>query len=154
MIGKLTGFFFKSILLTVVSINNVFCAGDVIIELQNCRKIEDKNERLVCYDDNARRFAPPTITGKLGHITEIFKLDTPHLLRYRSRGVIFVLYLRDGEGNVLQNLHIGGFGDDEYVIDKPGKYSLKIDGSAAWDIWLEPLEDEMIVNNNNGETKK
>ena len=83
---------------------------------------------------------PPTIKGKLGKVTEVFTLDKPHMLRYRSYGVIFVLYLRDGEGNVLQNLHVGGRGEDQYIIKEPGQYSLKIDGSAAWEIWLEPID--------------
>lgn len=108
--------------------------------LQNCFGIKDKDKRLVCYDKAARQFAPPTYKGRLGVVTKPFKLDKPHKLRYRSYGVIFVLYLRDENGDVLQNLHIGGGGEDEYIIEKPGVYSLKIHGSTTWEIWLEPIE--------------
>lgn len=111
---------------------------DVVSALQLCRKMADAEARLACFDASARRFAPPTLKGRLGHVSEVFSLSEPHILRYRSHGVIFVLYLRDGAGNVLQNLHLGGRGEAEYRIEQPGEYSLKIDGSAAWEIWLEP----------------
>ena len=111
---------------------------DVVSALQSCRKIANPAARLACFDASARRFAPPTLQGKLGHVSDVFSLAGPHVLRYRSHGVIFVLYLRDGKGNVLQNLHLGGRGEAEYLIERAGEYSLKIDGSAAWEIWLEP----------------
>ncbi|MCW2318348.1 hypothetical protein M2322_003917 [Rhodoblastus acidophilus] len=47
-------------------------------------------------------------------MTELFTLDRPHRLRFRSDGVIFVLYLMDAKGEAIQNLHIGGAGEDEY----------------------------------------
>lgn len=109
--------------------------------LQTCYAIKNKSKRLACYDKAARQFAPPTYKGRLGMVTEPFTISKPHRLRYRSYGVIFVLYLRDKHGEVLQNLHIGGGGEDEYLIRKPGTYSLKIDGSTSWEIWLEPIEE-------------
>ena len=118
---------------------------DVVSALQLCRKMADPEARLACFDASARRFAPPTLKGKLGHVSEVFSLSGPHILRYRSHGVIFVLYLRDGAGNVLQNLHLGGRGEAEYRIERPGEYSLKIDGSAAWEIWLEPAADADVT---------
>ena len=124
----------------------VAAAGtDVVSALQLCRKMADPEARLACFDASARRFAPPTLKGRLGHVSEVFSLSGPHILRYRSHGVIFVLYLRDGAGNVLQNLHLGGRGEAEYRIEQPGEYSLKIDGSAAWEIWLEPAADADIT---------
>ena len=121
--------------------NNSYAAEDVSSALQTCRIINSTEQRLACFDEVARRYAPPTLKGKLGHVTEVFNLDVPHILRFKSHGVIFVLYLRDGEGNVLQNLHVGGRGEDEYLINQPGQYSLKIDGSAGWEIWLEPINE-------------
>jgi hypothetical protein len=109
--------------------------------LQKCRAIGADIERLQCFDSVAKQFAPPTYKGKLGKVTELFKLDVPHRLRYRSYGVIFVLYVRDDDKNVIQNLHLGGGGEGEYIIDVPGWYSLSIDGSAGWEIWLEPVEN-------------
>ena len=139
MTGKVTNVALILFCFTFVPVFQSWAAEDVISALQKCREIKKPEQRLECFDDKARRFAPPTLSGKLGHVTEVFTLEVPHLLRYRSQGVIFVLYLRDGKGNVLQNLHVGGRGEDEYLIDTPGQYSLKIDGSAGWDIWLEPM---------------
>lgn len=110
----------------------------LVSELQNCRSIETERERLQCYDDVAKRNVPPTFEGKLGFKTKPFHIDRAHLLRFRSQGVIFVLYLFDEQGNVLQNLHVGGGGEDSYLIESAGTYSLQIDGSARWQIWLEP----------------
>ncbi len=109
--------------------------------LQTCRAINTDAERLHCYDSVAKQFAPPTYKGKLGSVTEPFTLDAPHKIRYRSYGFIFVLYVLDDNDNIVQNLHLGGRGEDEYILEVPGTYSLRIDGSAGWEIWLEPLED-------------
>lgn len=111
---------------------------EVIEALQACRQENDAGKRLRCYDDVAAKNAPPNYAGKLGYTTAPFSLDRPHVLRFRSQGVIFVLYLIDEDGQVVQNLHIGGGGEDTYLIEKPGTYSLQIDGSSRWQIWLDP----------------
>lgn len=115
--------------------------SSIVGELQACRRLEDGPRRLGCYDDMARRNAPPSFAGKLGMRTPPFELDRPHLLRFRSEGVIFVLYVFNADGEVIQNLHIGGGGEDSYLIEAAGTYSLQIDGSAEWRIWLEPVMD-------------
>lgn len=107
--------------------------------LHVCHSKRDATERLACYDDLAVRNAPATFAGKLGYRSKPFALDRPHRLRYRSDGVIFVLYLLDAAGAVVQNLHLGGGGEDSFVIETPGTYALQIDGSASWKIWIEPL---------------
>lgn len=109
--------------------------------LQQCSRIEGDKKRLTCFDELAIRFAAPTYKGRLGTVTDNFTIKKPHLLRYRSQGVIFVLYLRDKQGSVLQNFHIGGGGEKEYLIKNPGTYSLKIHGSASWEIWLDPIKN-------------
>lgn len=111
---------------------------DMIGALQTCREELQQEERLACYDALARQNAPPRFSGKLSYKTKPFLLERAHLLRFRSQGVIFVLYLLDEQGNVLQNLHLGGGGEDSHLIEKPGTYSLQIDGSARWQIWLDP----------------
>lgn len=122
--------------------NGVSGERDIVAALQTCRAIENNEARLSCFDDVAEKNAPPKYAGKLGYKTKPFKLDRPHMLRYRSKGVIFVLYLLDKKGKVLQNLHIGGGGEETYLIEQPGTYSLQIDGSAGWKIWLDPVEPE------------
>lgn len=104
----------------------------------SCREIKKDNERLSCYDEAAVRLTRPRFQGRLGLQTDKFELKSPHKLIYKSYGVIFVLYLKDADGNVLQNLHVGGGGEGSYTIKSAGTYSLKIHGSAAWAIWLEP----------------
>lgn len=116
--------------------------SNVMVDLQNCRSEAKAGKRLACYDDLARRNSPPRYAGKLGMRTEPFEINRPYLLRFRSEGVIFVLYVLDAKGDVVQNLHIGGGGEDSYLIEKPGTYSLQIDGSAEWRIWLDPATDD------------
>ena len=111
--------------------------------LQQCRKLVDESRRLACYEQLARDNAPADYSGRLGFRTPVFTLDAPTRLRYRSQGVIFVLYVLNERGEVLQNLHLGGGGDGDYVIAEPGRYRLQIDGSARWQIWLEALEAEV-----------
>lgn len=117
---------------------------NVINEIQQCRQVSLSTERLNCFDELAKRFAPPFMKGKNGAVSPVFEVDSPQLLRYRSYGVIFVLYLRDAEGNVLQNLHLGGTGEDQYLIEHAGQYTLKIDGSDRWEIWLEEAAEETV----------
>ncbi len=115
--------------------------SDVMADLQSCRAEPEPAKRLACYDNLARRNSPPRFSGKLGMRTEPFEINRPYLLRFRSDGVIFVLYVLDAKGDVVQNLHIGGGGEDSYLIEKPGIYSLQIDGSAEWRIWLDPVSE-------------
>ena len=157
MVVRIIGKFFSSVILSVDLVSTPVFLSKLEAEanektetkkhinpskaLQQCRLKKDDKERLSCFDELARRFAPPTYKGRLGTVTDNFTLKEPHLLRYRSQGVIFVLYLRDKEGNVLQNFHIGGGGEKDYLIKKPGIYSLKIHGSASWEIWLDPIKN-------------
>lgn len=112
--------------------------SDTRKRMQHCRAMKKDQARLACYDEAAVRLTKPRFQGRLGLQTDKFELNSPHKLIYKSYGVIFVLYLKDADGNVLQNLHVGGGGEGSYSIKSPGTYSLKIHGSAAWAIWLEP----------------
>lgn len=107
-------------------------------ELLACRGIAQADERLACYDALAARIAPPRFSGQRSAVTEPFTLATPHRIRFRSDGVIFVLYLMDEAGNVIQNLHLGGGGEGHYRIENPGTYHLRINGAEGWRIWLDP----------------
>lgn len=107
--------------------------------LRQCRVVVDTAEKLACYDRVVDRLSTPTFQGRLTLQTEPFEIDRPSRLRYESDGVIFVMYLKDAQGQVVQNLHIGGAGEDVYLIEKPGLYSLQINGAETWRIWIEPL---------------
>jgi len=113
-------------------------AREELGEIKACARIESDNERLACFDRAAAKLSAPRFEGRLGMITEPFEISAPTVLRYQSDGVIFVLYLRDSKGEVLQNLHIGGGGEASYLIEKPGTYSLQINGSESWRVWLDP----------------
>lgn len=103
-----------------------------------CRAIAGSDERLACYDGLARQYDTPRFSGSRNTTTELFTLAGPHRMRFASQGVIFVLYLMDDSGNVIQNLHIGGVGEDSYLIEKPGVYQLRINAAEDWRIWLDP----------------
>lgn len=104
-----------------------------------CLDVKDATERLGCYDREVRKLIEPRFSGRLNAVTERFEIKQPMRLRYQSDGAIFVLYVKTGEDDVVQNLHIGGGGEDSYVIEKPGQYFLQVNGSEGWRIWLEPL---------------
>lgn len=106
--------------------------------LAACHGTADTQERLKCYDAIALLASPPKFSGRLTATTDRFTITTPHVLRYESDGPIFVMYLKNDAGDVLQNLHIGGGGQERYVIAEPGTYFLTISGSETWRIWLDP----------------
>lgn len=105
-----------------------------------CLTIAGDSERLRCYDRAAKGLTAPRFAGRLSLVTERFAISQPTWLRYQSDGAIFVLYLKTGDDEVVQNLHIGGGGEDSYLIENPGTYFLQINGSEAWRVWLEPLQ--------------
>lgn len=107
-------------------------------EVRNCTGIKDDAKRLECFDAAAKKLTAPRFEGRLGLSTEPFEVPAQTRLRYQSDGVIFVLYLKDAKGEVLQNLHIGGGGEDSYLIESAGTYSLQINGSEGWRVWIEP----------------
>lgn len=113
-------------------------ARDGLAEVRNCADIKNNTKRLECFDAAAKKLTAPRFEGRLGYSTETFEVPAKTRLRYQSDGVIFVLYLKDAKGEVLQNLHIGGGGEDSYLIEMAGTYSLQINGSEGWRVWIEP----------------
>ncbi|MCP4595824.1 hypothetical protein [Neptuniibacter sp.] len=97
--------------------------------------------RLECYDkldlDVLLDENPPRFAGKRTVKTELFSISEPTVIRYQSDGAIFVLAVHDKAGEVVQNLHIGGGGEDSYLLDAPGDYFLRVNGSTTWRIWLD-----------------
>lgn len=112
---------------------------DMKREFSVCRVMTEPGEKIACYDRLVDKLTPPTFRGRLTLQTDVFEIDRPTRIRFESEGVIFVMYLKNERGEVLQNLHIGGGGEDSFVVDKAGKYSLLINGAEYWSVWLEPL---------------
>jgi hypothetical protein len=106
-----------------------------------CRTIVQPDLRLGCYDDldlqQLNNANTPRFAGKRSVKTELFTISEPTMIRYQSDGVIFVLAIHNRAGEVVQNLHIGGSGEDSYLLESPGTYFLRVNGSTTWRIWLE-----------------
>ncbi|WP_273454580.1 hypothetical protein [Nevskia ramosa] len=122
----------------MVSVSAAASTIDIPEELQQCRSLSDREQRLACFDVLAFRHSPPRFAGRHGATTEAFVTTGPQRLRYQSDGAIFVMYLRDAEGAVLQNITLPGGGEDSYRIDRAGTYSLQVNGSETWRIWIDP----------------
>ncbi|MEQ1709923.1 MAG: hypothetical protein ABL908_00815 [Hyphomicrobium sp.] len=125
-------------LVLVAGLPSLAAARDGLEGVKSCRGILDAAERLACFDREAVKLEPPRFAGRLGVTTDRFSIERPTRLRFQSDGAIFVLYLKDDHDRVVQNLHIGGGGEDSYVIEHAGTYYLQINGSESWRIWLEP----------------
>lgn len=130
-------------MLGILLLSSQASASPLLSELEECRKIIQANSRLACYDKldivALQKQAAPRFKGKRTLKTEIFTIKTPTRMRYKSHGAIFVLALHQENGEVVQNLHIGGSGEDSYLIEQPGQYFLRINGSTTWEIWLEEI---------------
>ena len=113
-------------------------AHDGLDGVRGCLGVGGNAERLACYDREVRKLIEPTFQGRLNVVTDRFTIEKPTIVRFQSDGVIFVLYVKTGNDEVVQNLHIGGGGEGTYLIAKPGTYFLQINGSENWRIWLEP----------------
>jgi len=116
-------------------------AGEARNGARGCLAVQPDDARLACYDREVRNLVAPNFSGRLSKTTDSFLIKEPTVLRYQSDGAILVLYLKASDNTVVQNLHIGGGGEDTYLIDRPGTYSLDVSGSESWRIWLEPQSD-------------
>jgi len=115
-------------------------SADVNAAFEQCRAIVQPERRLECYDNldlKALSAKKPNFAGKRTAKTEMFKISEPTQLRFQSDGAIFVLAVHDSDDNIVQNLHIGGGGEDTYLIEEVGEYYLRVNGSTTWRIWLE-----------------
>jgi len=112
-------------------------AEEALAPVRACTSIRDAEARLACFDREVARLAKPLFSGRHSVRTDAFTIARPMRLRYQSDGAIFVLYLRSDDDRVIQNLHLGGGGEDSYVIRTPGIYHLQVNGSETWRIWLE-----------------
>ncbi len=125
--------------------------GDLVARLEHCAANPEPGRRLACYDALALNRVEPAFEGRLGSRTESFEVAVPTLLRFESDDVILVVYLLDEEGEVFQNLHRGGRGLGEYEIRRLGTYSLQVNASGSWRVWLTPLAEEERETEQEGE---
>lgn len=103
-----------------------------------CRAIDEAAARLACYDELQTRLERPTFEGRLSETTKPFTVSGPVVIRYQSDGPVFVMYLKDAKGDVVQNLHLGGGGEGRFSFAAPGSYTLQVNGTDTWRIWIEP----------------
>ncbi len=108
---------------------------------QNCRSVEDEDTRLACFDALPAPDAEPELrfSGAGSGQTPFFQVRTRTRLVFSSDDAIFVAYLLDRHGAVVQNLHQAGAGDGEFVIDRPGRYRLQVNASGGWRVELQEL---------------
>ena len=131
---RISGAIAVSLLASTVPVH----AHQELDELRTCLGEADDAKRLACFDREVRKLVKPTFEGRLNVVTDPFTITKPTTLRFQSDGVIFVLYVKTGNDEVVQNLHIGGGGEGTYIISNPGTYFLQINGSENWRIWLDP----------------
>lgn len=125
---------------TALMTASVPVSADFNTAFDQCRALVQPEGRLQCYDNldlQTLSEAKPSFAGKRSAKTEMFELVEPTQLRFQSDGAIFVLAVHDSEDNIVQNLHIGGGGEDTYLIEEVGEYYLRVNGSTTWRIWLE-----------------
>lgn len=108
-------------------------------DLTRCRAIPEPMARLACYDAvelPSDRIAL-TLKGFGTSLSEVFRAESGAELRFSSDDAIFVAYLLNEAGEVVQNLHHGGAGQGRHVISQPGLYRLQINASGGWVIELD-----------------
>lgn len=137
---------------SVVLLHSATLARETLEPIRTCMTIAADDERLTCFDREVRKLVKPTFAGRLDVVTAPFTIDEPTTLRFHSDGVIFVLYVKTIDDQVVQNLHIGGGGESSYLIEKPGTYFLQINGAEGWRIWLDPPPKTPPVTNEQEET--
>ncbi|WP_151719938.1 hypothetical protein [Gemmobacter serpentinus] len=112
-------------------------AQDYAAGLLACRRQSDTMARLACYDALPAKAPGTVFRGTGSQVTPPFDLQAPTLLSFESMDAIMVVYLLDGTGAVVQNLHQAGAGTASYLIRHPGRYSLQVNASGGWRMSLE-----------------
>lgn len=100
-----------------------------------CRALQPAGARLDCYDALPMP-ASEGFRGAGSGMAGPFEVTDPQLMRFRSDDAIFVAYLLDDRGHVVQNLHHGGAGEGAFLIDRPGTYRVQVNATGGWSITL------------------
>ncbi|MFT3689827.1 hypothetical protein [Paenirhodobacter sp.] len=107
--------------------------------LKSCRAVEDTAARLDCYDTLVGALPEIEFRGHGNTILPPFTARAGQMLRFDNSDAIFVAYLLDARGTVVQNLHQGGAGSGSFAIPAAGRYRLQINASGGWRVWLEQM---------------
>lgn len=112
-------------------------AVDVPTGLTACRQLSDDQARLICYDALVLPIQTRQFKGSGNAITPRFEVSRPSRLGFESQDAVMVIYLLDASGAVVQNLHKAGAGQDSFLIETPGWYSVQINATGGWRVELE-----------------
>ncbi len=102
-----------------------------------CRAMQEDTARLACYDALPMpRTDTAEFRGAGNGMAGPFDVTGPQMMRFRSDDAIFVAYLLDENGQVVQNLHHGGAGEGAFLIERPGTYRVQVNATGGWAITL------------------
>lgn len=108
---------------------------DLMRGLIACREIVAAAPRLACYDALSPAIPAISFEGTGNVLTPAFDIAAPSRLFFESRDAVLVIYLLDaGSGAVVQNLHRGGAGEGDFLIEAPGRYAIQINATGGWRI--------------------
>ena len=115
--------------------------------LAECRRAASDPARLACYDalplpDEHDRIV---FTGSGSKSLPAFHAEAQALLRFHSDDAVFVAYLLDRHGAVVQNLHHGGSGAGQHLVEAAGSYRLQINAIGGWRVEIVSPAARSIV---------
>lgn len=115
--------------------------------LSECRKVASDPARLACYDglplpDDHDRIV---FSGSGSKSLPAFHAKAQSVLRFHSDDAVFVAYLLDRHGAVVQNLHHGGRGAGQHLVEAAGSYRLQINAIGGWRVEVVSPSTRNIV---------
>ncbi len=121
--------------LTVMALpQNPALAAAVETALSSCREQSDEQQRLRCYDaiPLSQASTADRWSGRNGTDSFTFRAQTGSRLLIDHDDAILVGALKDGDGNLLQNLHLAGRGSLRVAIREEGEYTVTLSATGNW----------------------